>query len=105
MTKGLTEPRIRVLLEWRRYCFVCQRVNVLTRNPAISESHGVTMIAPWLLRLIRVGLLVILFILLLSTVIAFGGPGTGPLEKSVLVAVFLGLLGLAVSVHRIGRAR
>lgn len=62
-------------------------------------------IAPWLLRLVRVALLVILFFLLLSTVIAFGGPGTGLLERGVLVVVLVGLLGLAVPVHRIGRGR
>lgn len=62
-------------------------------------------IAPWLLRLVRMTLLVILFFFLLSTVIAFGGPGTGVWEKVVLVVVFLGLLGLAVPVHRIGRGR
>ena len=46
-------------------------------------------IAPWLLRLVRMTLLVILFFFLLSTVIAFGGPGAGVWEKVVLVVVFL----------------
>ena len=64
-----------------------------------------TVLAPRLRRLVRLGLLVVMFIFLLSTVIAFGGPGTGPWERSVLVVVFLGLLGLAVPVHRIGRQR
>lgn len=56
-----------------------------------------------LLRLVRVALLVVLFFLLLSIVIAFGGPSTGPSEKGVLVVAFLGLLALAIPVHRIGR--
>ena len=37
-----------------------------------------TVLAPRLRRLVRLGLLVVMFIFLLSTVIAFGGPGTGP---------------------------
>jgi len=59
--------------------------------------------APRPLRLVRAALLVVLFFSLLSTVVAFGGPNTGPWEKGVLVGVFLGLLALAVPVHRIGR--
>lgn len=62
-------------------------------------------IVPGLLRLLRVALLVILFFSMLSAVIAFGGPGTGPLEKGVLIVVFLGLLAFAVPIHRIGRGR
>ena len=64
-----------------------------------------TAIVPWLLRLVRVALLVVLFFFLLSTVVAFGGSATGPLEKGVVAVVFLGLLALAVPVHRIGRDR
>lgn len=64
-----------------------------------------TAIVPWLLRLVRVVLLVVLFFILLSTVVAFRESATGPLEKGVLVVVFLGLLALAVPVHRIGRDR
>lgn len=61
-------------------------------------------IAPWLVRLVRVALLAVLFFLLLSTVVAFGGPSTGGRgRKGVLVFAFLGLLALAVPVHRIGR--
>ena len=62
-------------------------------------------IAPWLLHLVRVALLLVLFFLLLSTVVAFGGPGTGALERVALAAVFVGLVALAVPVHRIGRNR
>jgi hypothetical protein len=62
-------------------------------------------IAPWLSRLIRVALLVILFFLLLSSVVAIARPETGPLEKGVLAVGFVGLLMLAVPVHRIGRGR
>jgi hypothetical protein len=62
-------------------------------------------IAPWLSRLIRVALLVILFFLLLSSVVAIARPETGPLEKGVLAVGFVGLLMLAVPVHRIGRDR
>jgi hypothetical protein len=69
----------------------------------VLDSPDMSTIAPWLLRLIRVALLVVIFFFLLFTVIALGGPGTGPLEKGVLVVVFLGLLALAVPVHRIGR--
>ena len=61
-----------------------------------------TAMAPWLLRLIRVALLVALFFLL-STVVAIGGPGTGPWEKGALVVVFLALVGLAAPVHRFRR--
>lgn len=62
-------------------------------------------IAARLLRLVRVALLVVIFFFLLSTVVAFGGAGSGPWEKGVLVVVFLGLLALAVPVHRVGRHR
>lgn len=62
-------------------------------------------IYPWLLKLIRVALLVVLFFFLLSVVVAAGAPATGPLEKAGLVVIFIGLLALAVPVHRIGRSR
>jgi type VI protein secretion system component VasF len=79
---------------------------VLTWKPVIADSQGVTSaIVPWLLRLVRVALLVVLFFFLLSTVVALGGSATGVLEKGVLVAVFLSLLAAAVLVHRIGRHR
>jgi len=78
---------------------------VLTRNPATTDSHGMTASSPWLLLLVRMVLLVVLFFFLLSTVVSAGGPTTGPLEKAVLAVVFFGLLGLAVPVHRIGRRR
>lgn len=61
-------------------------------------------ISPWALKLIRAALLVVLFVFLLSTVIAAGGPTTGPLERAALVVVFIGLLALAIPVHRIGRS-
>ena len=81
------------------------RDQALTRNAHAADSHGMTAISPWLLRLVRVALLVVLFFFLLSTVVAAGGPTTGTLEKAVLVVVFFSLLGLAVPVHRIGRGR
>ena len=71
----------------------------------IGDTDGVTEIVPWLLRLVRIGLLVVLFFLLLSTVIALGGTGTGVFEKGVMVVVFVGLLTLAAPVHRIGQDR
>lgn len=77
----------------------------LDMAPGGSDSHHMRAIASWLLRLIRIALLVVLFFFLLSTVVAFGGPGTGPWEKGVLAVVFLGLVGLAASVHRIGQGR
>jgi hypothetical protein len=60
---------------------------------------------PWLLKLVRVALLMVLFVLLLSVVIAAGGPATGPFEKAGLAVVFIGVLALAIPVHRIGRSR
>jgi hypothetical protein len=56
-----------------------------------------------LLRLLRIALLAVLFLLLLSLVVAVGRPETGPFEKVVLVAAGIGLLGLAMPVHRIGQ--
>lgn len=55
-----------------------------------------------LLRLLRIALLIILFLMALSLVVAIGRPETGPFEKVVLIAAVVGLLGLAMPVHRIG---
>jgi hypothetical protein len=54
-------------------------------------------------RLLRIALLGVLFVLLLSLVVAVGRPETGPFEKIVLVAAGVGLVGLAIPVHRIGQ--
>ena len=63
-----------------------------------------TAISPWLLKLMRVAL-VVLFVLLLSVVVAAGGPATGPLEKGGLAVLLIGVLAFAIPVHRIGRSR
>ena len=55
-----------------------------------------------MLRLIRVGLQVVLFFVLLSLVVAVASPQTGALEKAVLFAAGAGLVWLASRVRRIG---
>jgi hypothetical protein len=47
----------------------------------------------------------VLTVMTLSLVIAVGRPETGPLEKFVLVAASVGLIGLAIPVGRIARNR
>lgn len=54
-----------------------------------------------MLRLIRVALLVAMTFLVLSLVGGIARPETGPVEKLVLLAAVIGLLGLAV-IQRIG---
>ena len=54
-------------------------------------------------RLLRLVVLGVLFLLLLSLVMAVGRPETGPLEKIVLVAAGVGLVGLAIPAHCIGQ--
>jgi hypothetical protein len=58
-----------------------------------------------ILTLVRIGLLLVLTVMTLSLVIAVGRPETGPLEKFVLVAASVGLIGLAIPVGRIARNR
>jgi hypothetical protein len=55
-----------------------------------------------MLRLVRIALLVALFFLVLGLVVAVGSPGTGPIEKTILAAGIVGLLGATIPVHRIG---
>ena len=55
-----------------------------------------------MLRLIRVGLQVVLFFLLLSLVVAVASPQTGALEKAALIAAGAALVWLASRVRRIG---
>lgn len=55
-----------------------------------------------MLRLIRIVILTAVTFLVLSLVIGIARPETGPMEKVVLVAAVIGLLGLAVPVQRIG---
>ena len=59
-----------------------------------------TEISSWLLRLVRVALLVVLFFFLLSTVVAAGGPTEGPVEKAGLGVVLFGQDGHGVTVAR-----
>lgn len=75
----------------------------LDAGRSVVNGPDMSAIAPRLLRLVRVVLLVVLFAFVLSTVIAIGALGTGPWEKMISAVVFVGLLALAVPVHRIGR--
>jgi hypothetical protein len=54
------------------------------------------------LRLIRLGILIVLTLMILSLVMAVGSATTGPLEKVVLVAAIAGMFALAVPAPRIG---
>jgi hypothetical protein len=54
------------------------------------------------LRLLRIGLQVVLFFLLLSIVVAIGAVETGLVEKAVLMAAGLALVWVASRVRRIG---
>lgn len=55
-------------------------------------------------RFLRIVLSVVLFFLVLSLVMAIGGPETGPIEKVVVGCGLAGLLALAPLVRRIGRS-
>lgn len=58
-----------------------------------------------LLGTLRIGLLVVLFLFVLAVVTAIGRPDTGAFETVVLGVAALGLLSLALPVHRVGRGR
>jgi hypothetical protein len=62
-------------------------------------------IARTLLGPLRIALLIFLFFLVVPLVMAIGRPETGPFEKLALSAAAIGLLSLALPVHRIGRRR
>ena len=55
-----------------------------------------------MIRLLRLALLVVLFFLLLSTVVAIASPQTGIVEKFVLTSAGAGLVWIASRVRRIG---
>jgi hypothetical protein len=54
------------------------------------------------LRLVRMALLIVLFLLVLGLIVAAGSPETGPTEKAVLIVGIVGLLAAGIPVHRIG---
>jgi hypothetical protein len=56
----------------------------------------------YVLRLLRLALLVVLFFWILGLVIAIGRPETGLIEDGVLVGVVAGLFVLAIPVRRLG---
>ncbi len=58
-----------------------------------------------MLRLVRIALQVVLFLLLLSVVIGIGSTETGVVEKVVLVALGALLIWAASFVRRLGRPR
>ena len=55
-----------------------------------------------MLRLVRIGLQVVLFFLLLSVVVAIGAAETGLVEKAALMVAGLALVRVASRVRRIG---
>jgi hypothetical protein len=57
---------------------------------------------PIVLRLVRLGLLVILTFLVLGLIVAVAAPETGPAEKVLLAAATAALFAAAVPVRRIG---
>jgi hypothetical protein len=57
-----------------------------------------------MLRLIRIGLQLVLFFLLLAAVVGVGSASTGAVEKIALAAIGGLLVWLASLVRRIGRA-
>ena len=58
-----------------------------------------------MLRLLRFAVLVLMFFITVSLIIAVARPETGPAEKLVLGAAVVGLLFAAVPVQRIGPGR
>ena len=72
------------------------------RLTSIWAPHGAGMYAESVLRLIRFALLLVLFFLILGLVVGIAGPGTGPVEDAVLVAIVGALFALAIPVRRIG---
>ncbi len=58
-----------------------------------------------MLRVLRLGLLVMITFMTLSLIIALARPETGPTEKSLLGAAVVGLLLAARSVQRLGSSR
>ncbi|MFA9446615.1 hypothetical protein [Egicoccus sp. AB-alg6-2] len=59
----------------------------------------------WMWRFLKLSLLVAIFYVLMSLVIAIGSAATGHLEKAVLTGLAAGVCALAVRVHRIGSKR
>jgi len=57
-----------------------------------------------MLRLVRIGLLLVLFFLLLSAVVGVASGSTGAVEKVALAAIAGLLIWLASLVRRIGRS-
>ena len=57
-----------------------------------------------MLRMIRIAVLVVMFGVAVSLLIAIGRPETGPFEKAALAVALLVVLALARPVHRIGSA-
>ena len=58
-----------------------------------------------MLRLLRFAVLIFMFFITVSLIIAVASPETGPAEKLVLGIAVVGLLFAAVPVQRIGSAR
>ncbi len=55
-----------------------------------------------MLRLIRLAILFVMFVVAVGLLMAIGRPETGPMEKAVLGLGLMTLIALARPVHRIG---
>ena len=74
------------------------RIAAGLRGAARVRSHA-------MLRLVRIGLQLVLFFLLLSTVVGVASGATGAVEKIALAAIAGVLVWLAPLVRRIGAAQ
>ncbi len=75
----------------------------LTRLPVMGDSRVIGPVeGDTMLRLLRIGILLVMFLMAMSLLLAIGAAETGPFEKVVLGGVLVVLLALARPVHRLG---
>jgi hypothetical protein len=81
----------------KRECRFCLKAEAGVRLATRAKVGS-----PIMLSLLRLALQLVLFLLLLSLVVAVGSAQTGPVEKVALIAAGVVLLRLATQLRRVG---